>query len=662
MASEARRDRLERLTNLVLVLLDASRPLSLREITDRVEGYPETKEAIRQAFERDKRALRDLGIPLASVPIDGHDQVGYQIDEDEYYLPDLELDEAEATALAFAVAAVQLGGSAGRDALSTLGHGVDQVPAPVAVLPSVPFLAVVHDAVRDRAELRFGYHGRERRVEPYALSFRRAAWYLVGRDLTADGPSGQVRTFRLDRFESEPAAGEPGGFEPPGDLDLASEIQLLPFAADGAEDLPVADLEIDGRLAHQVAALVPDSAVSAWGEHGSVRLSLPVGDVAAFTSFVAGLGDAAVVHGPASLREAVVERLRAVAAAVPPPRAAEPPATAGAPVRPRPQPPTTLVAGERLRRLLALLVHLARVKEASLPELARQFQMSEDELVHDLELAACCGVPPYTPDQLIELIVEGDRVLAYGLGHLARPRRLTPQEGFALAAAAAALGQVPGAGDEPALASALAKLERVLGEQQFSVELDPPEFVAPLREAVGRHESVEIDYVSSSAPTETTRTVDPYQVVLREGRFYLDGWCHRAGGLRRFAVDRILAVRPTGTVFEPPATLDESLASPAAFLGGPDVVTVRLAFPAGSELGVEQLATSTLERLEDGRLVADLRVGDVEGFLGRLLLRLGPGSEVLAPDSLRDAAARAAARALARYEGVGDAVPGEPGA
>ena len=34
-------DKLERLTNLLLVLLEAPRALTMREIVDQVEGYPE---------------------------------------------------------------------------------------------------------------------------------------------------------------------------------------------------------------------------------------------------------------------------------------------------------------------------------------------------------------------------------------------------------------------------------------------------------------------------------------------------------------------------------------------------------------------------------------------------------------------------------------------
>ena len=55
-------DRLERLVNLTATLLDTRRPLTLDELSERVEPrYPEDKTSRRRQFERDKETLRELG-------------------------------------------------------------------------------------------------------------------------------------------------------------------------------------------------------------------------------------------------------------------------------------------------------------------------------------------------------------------------------------------------------------------------------------------------------------------------------------------------------------------------------------------------------------------------------------------------------------------------
>src|SRR6202034_1247427 len=116
-----------------------------------------------------------------------------------------------------------------------------------------------------------------------------------------------------------------------------------------------------------------------------------------------------------------------------------------------------------LRRLLAVLAWLAQVGEASIDEVASRFDLTPQALVTELEMAACCGVPPYTPDQLMEIIVTDHTVSTRVGTALTRPRRLSPSEGFALAASARALLAVEGSADNNALTGALAKLERALG-------------------------------------------------------------------------------------------------------------------------------------------------------------------------------------------------------
>ena len=104
-------------------------------------------------------------------------------------------------------------------------------------------------------------------------------------------------------------------------------------------------------------------------------------------------------------------------------------------------------------------------------DIAQRFGMSEKELVAELELAACCGTPPYTPDTLMEIEVSEHSVRAFLPAEYARPRRLTPAEGFAVAASARLLLAVPGS-DDDALRRALAKLEGALGRAREAVGLD----------------------------------------------------------------------------------------------------------------------------------------------------------------------------------------------
>ena len=66
------------------------------------------------------------------------------------------------------------------------------------------------------------------------------------------------------------------------------------------------------------------------------------------------------------------------------------------------------LAGSRLRRVLALVPWIAEHPGAAVADIAARFGVSEGELERDLELLPLCGLPPYTPDRLIEVeIVDG---------------------------------------------------------------------------------------------------------------------------------------------------------------------------------------------------------------------------------------------------------------
>lgn len=310
-----RLSRLERITNLVLALLNASHPLPLREIGIVVGGYPTAPGALRQAFERDKRTLRDNGIPISVERIGGDDQVGYRILPEQYYLPDLGLTPQEAAALSFALVAVRLEGGVGHEAVHKLGTDRPRsIVAPVAILPSLPALGLLQQAIRDRAPVTFAYHGRQRHVDGYGLVFRAGSWYLVGRDAAA-AETGALRRFRVDRIESEVVAGSPGLYERPEGFEAAEELRYVPFlpSASGPAEPEATEVEIsvDTREAAEAIALLGAGALRRRDDDGSVRLAFSVGDEEAFFSWVLGLGDAVEVLAPPEMRRGVIRRLAA---------------------------------------------------------------------------------------------------------------------------------------------------------------------------------------------------------------------------------------------------------------------------------------------------------------------------------------------------------------
>jgi proteasome accessory factor C len=647
MAGPVRLDRLERVTDLVLVLLNTDQPLPLDSITLQVPGYPAEHAARRQAFERDKRLLRDEGIPVRTVRLPGEEQYGYLIDREAFYLPDLALEPDEQVALHLAVAGVHLDDPSGRDALLKLGAtGLGEV-RPIATLETPRALIDLFEAVRTHAVASFAYRQRARRVAPAGLWFRFGHWYLVAWDLEREA----VRTFRVDRIEDAVRLAASDGAALPEGIDIKASLPEEPWRTEG-EDYVVTRILVDTMEGPRVAEEVGSDKVESRRDDGSVVLCLRVAGFAALRSWIIGLLDHAEILDPPEFRAELVAWLTSVAHGVGGPErpvvADLPPADSLPPGDPAVRAVPGRETSQRLRRLLAVVGWLAQVGEAPIADVARRFHIDEDELIRELELAACCGVPPYTPDALMEIEVSETTVRAFLPPEFARPRRLTPAEGFAVAASARLIMAVPGP-DDGALRRALSKLDAALGSREaIGVDVDAPQALAAVRRATDAGQPVEIDYHSASRDEPTTRVVEPVQVVTMDGHWYLDAFCQRAGDMRRFRVARIGAVREHGELGG--ATPRPLRAADDVFVPGPGAVEVQLHLGEGAQWVPESVPVRALGRSADGAVTdVVLDVASMAWF-ERLLLQLGPEAYVVRPPELTDLAARAATKVLEIYQ------------
>ena len=311
-------NRLERLLNLVAALLDADQPLSRAAISERVPGYGEGPSA-RRAFERDKDALRAMGIPIVVEPLHGSGSEvgeGYRIPREQYQLADPGLAPDELAALHLAVSTVRLGAAAGTEPLGEAGvaiwklggaTGDPQPGGPVAALPGSEHLPALFAAVAERRTVQFGYRGEERVVDPFRLSFTNGHWYLSGHD----HHRGQERNFRLDRLASGPRSGPPGGFAKPS---RASGPPPAPWRM-GDEEETEALLLVDGDQSVWAVARLGEEAVRERRPDGSVVVGVSVTNRDAFRSFALGFLDHAEVLGPPELRRYMVDWLRAMSEA-----------------------------------------------------------------------------------------------------------------------------------------------------------------------------------------------------------------------------------------------------------------------------------------------------------------------------------------------------------
>ena len=91
----------ERLINLIAMLLETNRPVTLERIRSSIPGYQQASmSSFKRMFERDKSDLREMGIPIQVEPVDPFgEETGYRILKEEYYLPEIDFTPEEKVAL-----------------------------------------------------------------------------------------------------------------------------------------------------------------------------------------------------------------------------------------------------------------------------------------------------------------------------------------------------------------------------------------------------------------------------------------------------------------------------------------------------------------------------------------------------------------------------------
>ena len=305
-------------------------------------------------------------------------------------------------------------------------------------------------------------------------------------------------------------------------------------------------------------------------------------------------------------------------------------------------------AAERVAGLMVMLPWLVERKRVKLSDMAKQFKLTEAELIDDIMMASVCGVPPYSPDALIDVFVDEDEVVAEVPLMFSRPLQLNSAEVFALTVMGEAALRLPGANKSGPLAMALKKLRPLLptDDQVVAVDLKPVAYLEDLRNAVLTGAHVLITYFTPASATRSERTIIPRSVFERGGHWYVSADDDKSGELREFRIDRIEKFVLTGDFTEPDSSAKRRADGNAWFENAS--LHVKLRVEPSARWVVESYPYMTREVSVDGSTIVTMAVGN-EHWLSRLLLRAGTGVQVLEPRELQDLGKRAAAQVLKRY-------------
>ena len=205
-----------------------------------------------------------------------------------------------------------------------------------------------------------------------------------------------------------------------------------------------------------------------------------------------------------------------------------------------------------------------------------------------------------------------------------------------------ALREASRAYTDPAILSAIEKIESAVSEfvQVDSVTDEP--LLGIVRDAVEGHAQLKIEYSAGRDSASSERCIEPREIRVLNGHALVRAYCTLRQDWRTFRVDRIITV-----LAKSPTTIPRPHDGVANWLTqvgeeGEEVVVV--VEPYRRWL-FEPLPNARWRVLADGRHAVRFRVGDPE-FLDHLMLQAGAGAVVATPAFAR--AGHALARRIAQ--------------
>jgi proteasome accessory factor C len=204
----------------------------------------------------------------------------------------------------------------------------------------------------------------------------------------------------------------------------------------------------------------------------------------------------------------------------------------------------------RTARLLDLVPYLNTHQGIELKALAKHFDVSPSQMSADLTTLWMCGLPGYTPLELMDLEFESGYVSIRNAQTLSKPRSISFQEGVALLLGldliASSLPE-----DREDLLSAIDSLRQrltaILGVpvRLSAISATSGEVTSTISQAIASNAGLEISYHSMYRDLITDRTVMPIELYEKDNHQYMRAYCFTALDYREFRIDRVKNVKAT---------------------------------------------------------------------------------------------------------------------
>ncbi len=295
---------------------------------------------------------------------------------------------------------------------------------------------------------------------------------------------------------------------------------------------------------------------------------------------------------------------------------------------------------EQTARMLDLVPFLLSHQGISINDLAAHFKVEKEVILDDLNTLWMCGLPGYTPLELIDLAFDSGYVTIRNAAPLARVRTMSSPEIVSLILGLDLLREASAAvsSDAQQRIEALSqRLREIIGADISIKDNSQTTFRTVVGQAIKDRSSVDIQYFSPATDRQTERTVTPYHFMVEGGVEYFQGYCHTSSGIRTFRLDRVRRA----TICAPFEKLENISATSGekfrvlATVHSLDRATLESFALARSD--VQGLSTITLEAFS-------------EQWMVRSIVASGGGVEVQEPENLRRAIGKSIEATMALYD------------
>jgi proteasome accessory factor C len=293
---------------------------------------------------------------------------------------------------------------------------------------------------------------------------------------------------------------------------------------------------------------------------------------------------------------------------------------------------------DRTARALDLVPYLLEHQGISVTELAEVFGVSEKQINSDLILIHMCGLPGYTPLELIEMYYEDGYVTVSDPQSLNKPRNMNRTEITSLLVSLDLLKSTRSDSIAEEIETLKNKLRKSLTfENPFVVVADAKnsDLVEQIEVAIAKGNALEIVYLSGSKDRSTERLVLPLELYQENNFTYLKAWCQASEGERTFRLDRFASLKVSDNKKVSYARSSEKAPRQLA--------NIELIVSKSARNFVEENRGVIASLIEDEELSVTLHPIDMD-WLSRTILGYGSAIRVVGPIQLsEDLTARAKA-------------------